>query len=193
VTGFGSEEECRAYLERLRWPDGVRCPRCDADRGISRIESRGQFECDACRYQFSVRAGTILHNSQLPLRTWCLAVDAVAGGLPDLSANQLKRLLGVSYKTAWSVRQRIRAALANESDRLIGALARPGARGQRRSSRGVPSDGPAFSQSRGPAEAQVQGRDDERVQPEGRPAGRGDPRPRLSGDRPGSRRGPRSR
>jgi len=118
VSGFGSEDKCRLYLEQLRWPDGVRCPRCDAARGISRIRKRDQFECDACGYQFSVRVGTILHDSNLPLWKWFLAVYVMETSRQAVSANQLKRMLGVSYKTAWYLCRRIRAAMRNEQSLL---------------------------------------------------------------------------
>ena len=58
VEKFGSEDRCREYLEKLRWPDGPACPRCESDK-ISRIYERDQFDCDSCNYQFSVTAGTI--------------------------------------------------------------------------------------------------------------------------------------
>jgi len=111
VFGFGSEDRCRVYLERLRWPTGVTCPRCDASNGISRIEARGQFDCGSCGYQFSVRAGTILHASHLPLWKWFRAVYIMAGSRDGVSANRLKEMLGVSYKTAWFLSHRIRAAM----------------------------------------------------------------------------------
>lgn len=110
IAGFPSEEGCRAFLERVRWPQGVRCPRCDASRGISRIESRGQFECDACGYQFSVRAGTAFHASHLPLWKWLLAVRIVTASEDRVSADRLRRAIGVSYKTAWHVSRVIRSA-----------------------------------------------------------------------------------
>src|SRR6266542_6425568 len=56
IERYGDEDRCRAYLEKLRWPEGVRCPRCDSDK-ISRLRERKQFDCDSCRYQFSVTAG----------------------------------------------------------------------------------------------------------------------------------------
>ena len=73
IKRFGSESKCRAYLEDLRWPDGVVCPRCKA-KTISRLKDRDQYECSKCRYQFSVTAGTIMHDSHLPLWKWFLAV-----------------------------------------------------------------------------------------------------------------------
>ena len=110
VEQFQSEEKCRAYLEGLRWPSGVSCPRC-ASKKVSRIASRGQFDCDSCRYQFSVTAGTIFHDSHLPLWKWLLATYMMAEAKKSVSANQLKRTLAVSYKTAWYLCHRIRAAM----------------------------------------------------------------------------------
>ncbi len=64
---FHSEEKCREVLEELRWPDGVRCPRCEGDRH-AHDTVRGTYDCYSCGYQFSVLAGTIFHDTHLPLR-----------------------------------------------------------------------------------------------------------------------------
>src|SRR5688500_7271079 len=64
VEQFGSDEKCRDYLEQLRWPDGVECPKCES-KSISRISTRKQFDCNSCRNRFSVKAGTIFHDSKL--------------------------------------------------------------------------------------------------------------------------------
>lgn len=114
-----TEDRCRTFLERLRWPEGVRCPRCDADKGISRIEMRGQFECGTCGYQFSVRVGTVFHATHLPLWKWFLAVYLVAGSLDGISTNQLSRMLDISYKTAWYLNHRLRAAMEEDPDRSL--------------------------------------------------------------------------
>jgi transposase-like protein len=116
-----TEDRSRELLERLRWPDGVRCPRCDALTGISRIRRRGQFECDACGYQFSVRVGTVLQGSRLPLSTWVLAVRLMTETDHGVSANRLAPMLGVSYKTAWFLSHRIRLAMRDEARALIAA------------------------------------------------------------------------
>jgi transposase-like protein len=113
IAQFGSEDKCRSYLEQLRWPKGVRCIRCDSPK-ISRIKTRDQYDCDNCRYQFSVRAGTIFHDSHLPLWKWFLAVYVMGESKKGISANQLKRMLDVSYKTAWYLCHRIRAAMVVE-------------------------------------------------------------------------------
>jgi transposase-like protein len=112
IERFGSEDRCRDYLEALRWPVGVRCPRCDSAK-ISRIKKRAQFDCDGCRYQFSVRVGTLFQDSKLPLWKWFLAVFLMSEAKKGVSANQLSRTLGVSYKTAWFLCHRIRSAMVD--------------------------------------------------------------------------------
>ena len=114
VDRFRSEEKCRSYLEELRWPDGVHCPRCQSEK-ISRIVKRNQFDCDSCRYQFSVTAGTIFADSHLPLWKWFAAAYLIGESRKGVSANQLKRELGTTYKTAFYLTHRIRAAMKDEN------------------------------------------------------------------------------
>jgi transposase-like protein len=114
IERYHSEDSCRARLEELRWPDGVACPRCES-KSVASVEDRHQYQCRSCRYQFSVTAGTIFHDSHLPLWKWFLALYLIIESKKGISANQLKRTLGVSYKTAWYLCHRIRAAL-NEVD-----------------------------------------------------------------------------
>lgn len=111
-TLFSTDEKCRELLERLRWPEGVMCPRCKDSR-ISRLKDYARFECVGCRYQFTVMSGTIFHDTHLPLPTWFLAVLLLCESKKGMSANQIKRTLGVSYKTAWYLCHRIRAAMAS--------------------------------------------------------------------------------
>ena len=122
MNRFGDEEKCRAYLEALRWPEGVKCLRCESDK-ISRIHTRGLFTCDACGYQFSVKVGTIFHDSHLPLTKWFLAVYLMSEAKKGVSALQLKRTLSVAYKTAWYLCHRIRAAVADaDTSPLVGTV-----------------------------------------------------------------------
>jgi transposase-like protein len=107
---FHSEDACREVLENLRWPDGVVCPHCQS-KSISRIYDYNILECNSCRYQFSVKSGTIFHDSHLPLRKWFVAVFLMVESRKGISANQLKRVLKVSYKTAWYLCHRIREAM----------------------------------------------------------------------------------
>ena len=110
MEAFDTESECREYLEGLRWRDGISCPRCGG-KTISRIVKRDQFDCDSCRYQFSVMSGTIFHDSHLPLPKWFAATYLICESRKGMSANQIKRMLGISYKTAWYLCHRIRKAM----------------------------------------------------------------------------------
>lgn len=130
IERFGSEDKCREYLEQLRWPNGVACPRC-GDKSVSRVtakkggrgkkadESRNQFDCNSCRYQFSVTAGTVFHDSHLPLWKWFLATYMMVESKKGMSANQLRRTLGVAYKTAWFLCHRIRSAMDVADPQLL--------------------------------------------------------------------------
>ena len=113
VDDFNTDAKCRELLERLRWPNGVACFRCGS-LSVSEIEGRGQFDCNACRYQFSVTAGTIMHDSHLPLRKWFLAIYLMCESKKGISALQLKRTIKVAYKTAWYLCHRIREAMGND-------------------------------------------------------------------------------
>jgi transposase-like protein len=122
MAKFSNEDTCRAYLEHLRWPEGVKCLRCESDK-ISRIQTRGLLECDACGYQFSVKVNTIFHDSHLPLTKWFLAVYLMSEAKKGVSALQLKRTLNVAYKTAWYLCHRIRAAVADaDTSQLLGTV-----------------------------------------------------------------------
>ena len=114
IDNFGSEGACRDHLRKLRWPNGVRCLRCGSD-AVPWLENQKKHQCKSCRYQFSVTTNTIFHDTHLPLWKWFLAVYLIIESKKGISANQLKRTLDVSYKTAWYLCHRIRAAL-NEVD-----------------------------------------------------------------------------
>ena len=116
---FDSEEKCNAYLEAMRWPQGVRCPNCGNTK-ISHIQSKGKtgkprrlYQCleKTCRYQFSATTRTIFHDSHLPLSKWFTAMMLVSKAEDGISTNQLRHALGVQYKTAQHVGNRIREAM----------------------------------------------------------------------------------
>lgn len=118
IDRFHDEDRCRAYLEKMRWPEGVTCLRC-GEKSVSRRKQRHQFQCNSCRYDFSVTAGTIFHDTHLPLWKWFLAVYLIVEAKKGVSANQLKRTLGVTYKTAWYLSHRIRAAMKEVDAQLL--------------------------------------------------------------------------
>jgi transposase-like protein len=118
VERFHSEDKCRDFLEELRWPNGLACLRC-GDMSVSRLHKRDQYECNSCRYQFSVTSGTIFHDSHLPLWKWFATVYLMIESKKGISANQVKRTIGVSYKTAWYLCHRVRAAMTDGTPNLL--------------------------------------------------------------------------
>ncbi len=108
---FPTDEKCRELLTRLRWPEGVRCPRCSMD-AVELETEKTLYYCKQCDYQFTVTAGTVFNDSHLPLTKWFLATLLLCEAKKGMSACQIQRTLGVSYKTAWYLCHRIRAAMA---------------------------------------------------------------------------------
>src|SRR5207244_4469409 len=111
---FATDDKCRELLKRLRWPQGVKCTRC-GDEAVKLATGKELFYCRKCDYQFSVTAGTIFNDSHLPLTKWFIATLLICEARKGFSANQMKRTLGVSYKTAWYLCHRIRAAMVEAS------------------------------------------------------------------------------
>ena len=126
------EERCRLYLQHLRWPGGVECPRCDERDRLLWLDSRDKWHCYSCRYQFSVTAGTLFHSSHLPLWKWFVSVQLMTETPHGISANRLRQILGGSYKTFWFTTHRIRVAIRGRGQPLlrsvVGELAEPGMR-----------------------------------------------------------------
>jgi hypothetical protein len=103
---FGTEEQCRAVLERLRWPKRWACPAC-GHAGRAWLAERRLFQCNRCKHQVSLTAGTIFHSTKLPLRTWFLAIHLIVTAKNGISSVELGRRLGVKQTTAWSMKQKI--------------------------------------------------------------------------------------
>lgn len=124
VTRFDCEDKCLAHLEYLRWNNRPLCPKCGKSQ-IARIGGRNRvLRCTDCRHQFTVTVGTIFHDSHLPLSKWFMAVYLLCESKKGMSALQLKRMLGVGYKTAWYLCHRIRQAMmnANGSDGQLSGI-----------------------------------------------------------------------
>lgn len=130
---FNTEGKCLAYLEKMRWPHGVACIECGSLK-VSKLEltakpgktrTRGKtrwlYQCleRPCQHQFTATAGTIFHDTHLPLTKWFLAIALICEAKKGISANQLKRHLGVQYRTAWHMAHRIRSAM-NDGESLLG-------------------------------------------------------------------------
>lgn len=115
-TRCGTEEACQADLEAWRWPEGFRCPRC-GHRGASRLARRRLLPCQRCDHQASVTAGTAMHRSKQPLRTWFWAIFLVARQKKGISALQLQADLGIRrYETAWLLLHEIRACFGESAN-----------------------------------------------------------------------------
>ncbi len=114
INLFDTDEKCRELLVRLRWPGGVECVRCKIPAVELKTEKQ-LFYCKDCDYQFTVTAGTIFNDSHLPLQKWFLATLLLCEAKKGMSAHQLKRTIWGqhkgSYKTAWYLCHRIRAAM----------------------------------------------------------------------------------
>jgi transposase-like protein len=121
-TTFSNDDLCRELLERLRWSAKPECLRCHGP--VVRLTNTPHvLYCKECDYQFTVTAGSIFHDSHLPLIKWFAAVYLLCESRKGMSANQIKRTLGISYKTAWYLCHRIRAAMATaEKSMLDGAI-----------------------------------------------------------------------
>ena len=119
---FGTEEQCRAALVRLRWPDGFVCP-CCGHRGHCVLAGRGLYQCNRCKKQTSPTAGTIFHATKLPLTLWFAAIHLIVTAKKGISSVELGRRLGVKQPTAWAVKHKIMAVMARREGEtaLIGA------------------------------------------------------------------------
>ena len=100
---YGTEAQCRAVVEELRWPEGFVCPRCGGAGG-TRLSTRPKIQCRACRHQVSLTAGTVFHATKLPLTTWFLAMWLVATAKNGISSVELGRRLGVKQTNAWALK-----------------------------------------------------------------------------------------
>ena len=118
---FPTEERCRELLCRLRWPNGVECPRCKG-RNVASLNGYGKYWCAECSYQFSVAVGTVFQDSHLPLTKWFLAAYLITESRKGISANQVKRMLGISYKSAWYLCHRIRSAMLETEREMLDGI-----------------------------------------------------------------------
>jgi transposase-like protein len=115
---FKTDDDCRQHLFFIRFPDGFRCPECGHDKYYP-IPKRSLFQCIACRHQTSLTAGTILHKTRTPLRTWFWALFLVAHDKRGISALALARELDVSYKTGWLLLHKIRHAMRSRDEKYV--------------------------------------------------------------------------
>lgn len=126
MARFSDEDHCYAYLVKMRWPDGVYCPRCASDK-VHKLGRPWRWQCKQCSkngYRFSPLVGTIFENTNYPLRTWFQVIFLMCSSKKGISALQIHRMIGSgSYRTAWYMCHRIRAAMRNEAfERMTGVV-----------------------------------------------------------------------
>lgn len=119
---FSDEAKCLEFLERARWPDGPVCPRCGSIGRVSRLSTRREMTCLECEHQFTVTAGTPMHKTHLPIRTWIIAAYLLTTSSKGISSLKLASLLGLQYRTTWHLAHRIRAMMADAPDLLRGIV-----------------------------------------------------------------------
>lgn len=124
VKEFGDDAKAEAWLVAQRWPDGMRCAYCDSEAVSPRKTARltPQYRCRTCRKDFTVKTGTIMQDSRLPLGKWALAYYLCTTNLKGVSSMKLHRDLEMTQKTAWYLAMRIRETLADETERMAGPV-----------------------------------------------------------------------
>jgi transposase-like protein len=126
---FPDEDACRAYLVARRWPEGVRCPRCGNPAVYDLPSRKWHWQCTKCApggstgYRFSVFVDTIFENTNKPLRDWFKVTHLMLVSKKGMSALQIMRYMGFgSYRTAWSMCHKIRTALVEDHEKLLGGI-----------------------------------------------------------------------
>jgi transposase-like protein len=126
---YSDEDAAYQFVESLRWPHGPICPHCglvgeathlapkagERKTRTGKVSNRRVWQCNSCRQQFSVLIGTIFEDSKIPLSKWLLGIHLMCAGKNGVAALELKRELGIAYRSAWFMAHRIRYAMAHES------------------------------------------------------------------------------
>jgi transposase-like protein len=112
---FGTEEACRVTLFEMRWREGLTCPSC-GHRGFCALKTRQLFQCNRCKKQVRLTAGTVFQDSKLPLTTWFWAIYHLTQSKGGISSIELARRLGVRQPTAWLMKHKLMRAMANREE-----------------------------------------------------------------------------
>ena len=138
-TQFPTDAACLEFLKQARWPNGIPCPTCKRVTSHHRLTKRPAYSCDYCGHHVYPLAGTIFHKSPTPMRSWFHAMFLMASTRCGISAKQLERELGVTYKTAWRMFKQVRLLMDEPTGLLSGKVEvdetyiggkRPGKRGR---------------------------------------------------------------
>ncbi len=128
---FQDETAAREWLERRVWPEGATCPHCgNADQAkIKKLEGKahrpGLYQCNECREQFTVTVNTVFERSKIPLTKWLAALFLMTASKKGVSAHQVHRMLGISYKSTWFMMHRLREAMRSGGLEPLGGEGKP--------------------------------------------------------------------
>jgi len=126
---FHDDSAARKHLEAIRWPDGPFCPHCGETTQITRLEGRshrsGLLQCNGCREHFTVTVGTVMERSHIALHKWVAAFHLMNSSKKGVSAHQLHRMLGITYKSAWFMAHRVREAMTRTPNAPVGNTGNP--------------------------------------------------------------------
>ena len=123
MNDFPTDAACLEYLKEQRFPDGItQCAKCGVERKHHRVGNRTAYACDYCGHHIYPLAGTIFHKSPTPLRLWFYAMFLMGSTRCGISAKQIQRETGVTYKTAWRMFRQIRSLLSEQDLKLMGTV-----------------------------------------------------------------------
>lgn len=121
---FTDDDKAREHLEALRWPDGPYCPHCGEVDNVHLLKGKshrpGLYQCNSCLQAFTVTVGSVMERSHIPLRKWVLAFHLMNASKKGMSAHQMHRMLGITYKTAWFMCHRIRESMRDAAPSPMG-------------------------------------------------------------------------
>ena len=108
---YNTDGKCRLYLQKLRWGKVVKCTKCNSDNVVDLKKENGRYHCNNCKTTFSVLSDTIFENSGLSLDKWFLVIGLMLNAKKGISAKEIQRNVGLTYKTAWYTAMRVRCAM----------------------------------------------------------------------------------
>jgi transposase-like protein len=114
-------ETARVWFESRLWPNGVRCPHCKSGERIT-TRKGGYYRCNACTEDFTVRTGTVMERSHIPLHKWVYAMYLVVTARKGISSMQLAKEIGITQKSAWFMLGRLREACGSDFGKLAGIV-----------------------------------------------------------------------
>ncbi len=114
IDTFKTEQDCRDFLEQMRWHGKPKCPHCRHDK-VYKFKDGKLWKCSECRKKFTVKVGTIFEDSHIPLRKWFLAIYVISAHKKGISSLQLSKDIKITQKSAWHLNHRIRYAMTSKS------------------------------------------------------------------------------